>query len=140
MQLDSFSLIGWNLSLKLRIWLTICSESLKHTFSSCKDFIENICNFIFKFEIFSWYCERKIDFEVRAYSPRETAEKSIHEPEWIYLDGRPVQKISKCHFFQDIKNSFHWITDIGPEPLHFFFFKKYLNAMSWFIEKLWPTK
>ena len=28
----------------------------------------------------------------------------------LALDGRVVQKVSKRHFFQDIKNSFHGVT------------------------------
>ena len=37
-----------------------------------------------------------------------------HEP--LALDGTVVRKISKCHFFQDIKNSFHGVTQIGLKP------------------------
>ena len=40
---------------------------------------------------------------------------------WIYLDRRLIWKISKPHFFQGIKNSFHWIANIGPEPHQNFF-------------------
>ena len=38
---------------------------------------------------------------------------------WITLfslDTAFVRKISKHHFFKDIQNSFHWVTDIGLEP------------------------
>ena len=34
----------------------------------------------------------------------------------LALDGRLVWKISKRHFFQDINNSFHGVTQIGPKP------------------------
>ena len=34
---------------------------------------------------------------------------------WSYLDGRLVPKISKCHFFQDIQNSFYGVADIVLE-------------------------
>ena len=43
------------------------------------------------------------------------------------LDGRAVQKISKCHFFQDIKNSFHGVTWMGLEP-HQNFFQNFLST------------
>ena len=43
----------------------------------------------------------------------------VHEP--LALDRRVVQKISKCHFFQDIKNSFHGVTQIGLKPHQNFF-------------------
>ena len=49
---------------------------------------------------------------------------------FFYLDHEPVNlpvlaklvKISKRPCFQDIKNSFYWIADMGPEPHQFFFF------------------
>ena len=31
----------------------------------------------------------------------------------LALDGRLVRKISKCNFYQDIKNSSHGLTQIG---------------------------
>ena len=47
----------------------------------------------------------------------------INKPFWCdyawtteALDGRAVRKISKRHFFQDIKNSFHGVTQIGLKP------------------------
>ena len=37
------------------------------------------------------------------------------------LDGAVVWKISKRHFLQDIKNSFHGVTQMGLEPHQNFF-------------------
>ena len=37
------------------------------------------------------------------------------------LDGRAVPKISKRHFFQDIKNSLHQVTQMGLKPHQNFF-------------------
>ena len=34
----------------------------------------------------------------------------------LALDGAVVQKISKYHFFQDIKNSFHGVNQMGLKP------------------------
>ena len=34
----------------------------------------------------------------------------------LALDSALVQKISKRHFFQDIKNSFHEVTQMGLKP------------------------
>ena len=48
---------------------------------------------------------------------------------WIYLDGRLVRKISKRHFFQDIKKSFHGVTQMGPKPHQFFFWKNISTNM-----------
>ena len=39
-----------------------------------------------------------------------------------YLDTLLVRKISKRHFLKDIENSFQEVTQIGPEPRHFFSF------------------
>ena len=39
-----------------------------------------------------------------------------------YLDTLLVRKISKRHFLKDIENSFQEVTQIGPEPHHFFSF------------------
>ena len=39
-----------------------------------------------------------------------------------YLDTLLVRKISKRHFLKDIENSFQEVTQIGPEPPHFFSF------------------
>ena len=47
------------------------------------------------------------------------------------LDGRAVRKISKRHFFQDIKKSFHGVTQICLKPHQNFFqifFVKYMVA------------
>ena len=38
-----------------------------------------------------------------------------------YLDTLLVRKIPKHHFLKDIENSFQEVTQIGPEPRHFFF-------------------
>ena len=40
-----------------------------------------------------------------------------------YLDTLLVRKISKRHFLKDIENSFQEVTQIGPEPPHFFLFQ-----------------
>ena len=48
-----------------------------------------------------------------------------HEP--LALDGTVVRKISKRHFFQDIKNSFHGVTQIGLKP-HQNFFKIFFST------------
>ena len=48
---------------------------------------------------------------------------------WIYLDGRLVRKISKRHFFQDIKKSFHGVTQMGPKPHQIFFWKNISTNM-----------
>ena len=37
------------------------------------------------------------------------------------LDGRAIRKISKRQFFQDIKNSFHGVTQICLKPHQNFF-------------------
>ena len=37
-----------------------------------------------------------------------------------YLDPQVDPKIAKRHFFQDIQNSFEWITGIGLKMPHFF--------------------
>ena len=39
----------------------------------------------------------------------------------LALDGAVVRKISKRHFFQDIKNSFHGVTQMGIKPHQIFF-------------------
>ena len=39
----------------------------------------------------------------------------------LALDGAVVQKISKRHFLQAIKNSFHGVTQMGLEPHQDFF-------------------
>ena len=39
----------------------------------------------------------------------------------LAMDGAVVKKISKRHFFQDIKNSFHGVTQIGLKPHQNFF-------------------
>jgi len=41
----------------------------------------------------------------------------------VKVDALAWQKNSKCHFFRDIKNSFHEVTHIGLEPHQFFLFK-----------------
>ena len=51
--------------------------------------------------------------------------KSTHEP--LALDSRLVRKISKRHFFQDITNSFHGVTQIGLEP-HQNFFQNFFST------------
>ena len=39
----------------------------------------------------------------------------------LALDSAVVRKISKRHFFQDIKNSFNGVTQIGLKPRQNFF-------------------
>ena len=39
----------------------------------------------------------------------------------LALDGAAVRKISKRNFFQDIKNSFHEVIQMGLEPHQNFF-------------------
>ena len=74
----------------------------------------------------------------------------VHGP--LALDGAVVQKISKRHFFQDIKNSFHGVTQICLKPHQNFFqifFSTYMvarRAQSFYILEgatellieLWP--
>ena len=45
----------------------------------------------------------------------------------LALDGAVVRKISKRHFFQDIENSFHGVTQIGLKP-HQNFFQKFFST------------
>ena len=51
----------------------------------------------------------------------------------LALDGRLVRKISKRHFFQDIKNSFHGVTQIGLKPHQNFF-------QNFFFQQIWPLR
>ena len=48
---------------------------------------------------------------------------SIHGQHY-HLDPQVDPKIAKCHFFQDIKNSFQLATCIGLEPHQKIFRKK----------------
>ena len=50
---------------------------------------------------------------------------STHEP--LALDRRVSRKISKLHFFQDIKNPFHGVTRMGLEP-HQIFFQNFFST------------
>ena len=45
----------------------------------------------------------------------------------LALDALLVPKISKRHFFQDIKNSFHGVTRMGLEP-HQIFFQNFFST------------
>ena len=56
---------------------------------------------------------------------------SIHGP--LALDALLVQKISEHHFFQDIKNSFHVVTQMGLEP-HQNFFQNFFQQI-WSLEE-----
>ena len=47
----------------------------------------------------------------------------------LALDGAVIQKISKRHFFQDIQNSFHGVTQMGLEPHQKFFQKLFSTNM-----------
>ena len=51
----------------------------------------------------------------------------------LALDSAAVQKISKRHFFQDIKISFHGVTQIGLKP-HQNFFQNFFQQM-WLPEE-----
>ena len=46
----------------------------------------------------------------------------------LALDGAVVRKISKCHFFQCMKNSFHGVTQMGLEP-HQIFFQNFFSTI-----------
>ena len=50
----------------------------------------------------------------------------LYNKAWTWLSNEPASfwKIWKCHFFQDIQNSFQWATGIGLEPHQNFFWKK----------------
>ena len=50
----------------------------------------------------------------------------------LALDSAVVRKISKRHFFQNIKNSSHGAADIGQES-HQKFFEK-ISQQIWFSE------
>ena len=39
----------------------------------------------------------------------------------LALDGSVIRKISKCYFFQNIKNSFYGVTRMGVKPHQNFF-------------------
>ena len=83
---------------------------------------------------------------------RATCIASINPWTTEALDGRAVRKISKRHFFQDIKNSFHGVTQICLKPHQNFFqifFSTYMvarRAQSFYILEgatellieLWP--
>ena len=45
----------------------------------------------------------------------------------LALDSAVVRKISKCHFFQDIKNFLHGVTRMGLKP-HQNFFQKFFST------------
>ena len=45
----------------------------------------------------------------------------------LALEVAVVQKISKRHFFQDIKNSFHGVTQMGLKP-HQNFFQNFFST------------
>ena len=48
--------------------------------------------------------------------------RALNRGHRYYLDTLLVRKISKRHFLKDIENSFQEVTQIGPEPRHFFSF------------------
>ena len=52
----------------------------------------------------------------------------------LALDPALVQKISKRHFFQDIKNSFHGVTQMGLKPHQNFF--QFFFQQIWLLEEL----
>ena len=68
------------------------------------------------------YCK-----ENRFGSVSKTSNVLRHEP--LALEGIVVQKISEHHFFQDIKNSFHGVTQICLKPHQNFF-------QVWSLEEL----
>ena len=47
-------------------------------------------------------------------------------------DSTVVRKISKRHFFQDIKNSFHGVTQIGLKP--------HQNFLNFFFQQIWSLE
>ena len=51
----------------------------------------------------------------------------------LALDDLLVPKISKRHFFHDIKNSFHGVTRVGLEP-HQNFFQNFFQQL-WSLEE-----
>ena len=60
--------------------------------------------------------------------------KILQEP--LNLPGRKTRsKISKRHFFQDIKKSFHGVTQMGPKPHQIFFFEK-ISQQIWSLDVL----
>ena len=65
--------------------------------------------------------------QVRALSKIWEHSWTRHGP--LALDGRVVQKISKRHFFQGIKNSLHRITQICLKP--------HQNFFQIFFQQIW---
>ena len=62
-----------------------------------------------------------------------------------HLDPQVDPKIAKRHFFQDIQNSFQWVTGISLEPNQNFFQKKIAtNTVTRAVQSfgrngLWPA-
>jgi hypothetical protein len=54
----------------------------------------------------------------------------------LALDSTLVEKISKRHFFQDIKNFFHGVTGMGLKPNQNFFFKFLFQEIGLFLTKV----
>ena len=50
----------------------------------------------------------------------------------LALDPALIQKISKRHFFQDIKNSFHGVTQMVLKPHQIFF--------QFFFQQIWSLE
>ena len=57
--------------------------------------------------------------EIYSFSINLKGSELVHKP--LALDGRVVQKILKRYFFQNIKYSFHGVTQIGVKPQQNFF-------------------
>ena len=84
--------------------------------------------------------------EIEIFSPLAVYPHYLrHGP--LALDSALVPKILKCHFCQDIKKSFYWVTRMGLEThqnyFQIFFFKKYGHwKRSNFLHTrgcYWPT-
>ena len=56
----------------------------------------------------------------------------------LALDGAVIQEIPKCHFFQDIENSFHGLIQTGLKP-HQKFFRFFFstNMVTRGVQSFW---
>ena len=55
----------------------------------------------------------------------------------VKVDTLAWQKISKCHFLEDIENSLHEVTHTGLEPRQFFLFEISQQIQSLETSKVW---
>ena len=60
------------------------------------------------------------------------SQHTTHSHGPLALDSTLVQKLSKRHFFQDIKNSFHGVTRMGLEP--------HQNFFQFFFQQIWSLE